>query len=126
MARSSAKTEFRLVAHGICEALWIRRLLEDLKIPSTSPMKMHCDNKATIAIAHNPVLHDITKHMEVDKHFIKETIEKGLICMSYIQTAEQIADVLIKGLYKRQFDYLINHGKHIQASLRRVLETERK
>ena len=69
---------------------------------------MYCDNKAAIAIAHNPVVHDKTKHVEVNKHFIKEKIEKGLICMSYIPTVEQIADVLTKGLYKRQFKYLIN------------------
>ena len=49
--------------------------MEDLKIPSISPMKMYCDNKAAIAIAHNPVLHDRTKHVEVDKHFIKEKID---------------------------------------------------
>ena len=94
MARSSVEAEFRSVAHGICEVLWIKRLLEDLKIQSTLPMKMHCDNKAAIAIAHNPVLHDRTKHVEVDKHFIKEKIEEGGIC--YIPIAEQIADVLTR------------------------------
>lgn len=108
VARSSADAEFRSVAHGICEVLWIKRLLEDLKIQSILPMKVHCDNKAAIAIAHNPVLHDRTKHVEVDKHFIKEKIEEGMICMSYIPTAEQIADVLPKGLYKGQFNYLIS------------------
>ena len=108
MARSSVEAEFRSVAHGICEVLWIKRLLEDLKIQSSLPMKVHCDNKAAIAIAHNPVLHDRTKHVEVDKHFIKEKIEEGGICMSYIPTAEQIADVLTKGLYKGQFNYLIS------------------
>ena len=71
-------------------------------------MKVHCDNKSTIAIAHNPVLHGRTKHMEVDKHFNKEKIEEGAICMSYIPTAGQIADVLTKGLYKWQFNYLIS------------------
>ena len=71
-------------------------------------MKMHCDNKAAIVIAHNPILHNRTKHVEVNKHFIKEKIEEGGICMSYIPTAEQIADVLTKGLYKGQFDYLIS------------------
>ena len=29
-------------------------------------MKVFCDNKAAIAIAHNLVLHDRTKHIEVD------------------------------------------------------------
>ena len=74
MARNSAEAEFISVAPGICEILWIRRLLENLKILSTSPIKMYCDNKAAIAITHNPVLHDRTKHVEVDKHFIKEKI----------------------------------------------------
>ena len=45
--------------------------------------------------------------MEVNKPFINEKIEKELIYMSYIPTAEQIADVLTKGLHKRQFDHLI-------------------
>ena len=108
VARNSVEAEFKSVAHGICEALWINRLLEDLKIQSSLSMKVYCDNKAAIAIAHNPVLHNRTKHVEVDKHFIKEKIEEGMIFMSYIPIAEQIADVLTKKLYKRQFNYLVD------------------
>ena len=58
VAKSSAEVEFRAIAHGICEALWIKRLLEELKIINLLPMRLYCDNKAAIAIAHNPVLHD--------------------------------------------------------------------
>ena len=61
-------------------------------------MKLYCDNEATILIAHNLVFHDRTKHMEVDKYFIKEKLENGLICMSYIPTTEQVADKLTKGI----------------------------
>ena len=68
---------------------------------------MYWDNKATILIAHNPVLHDQTKHMEVDKYFIKEKLENGLICMPYIPTTKQVADVLTKGIPINQFDRLI-------------------
>ena len=50
-------------------------LLKIWKIPSPSPMKAYYDNKATISISHNPVLHDMTKHVEVDKHFIKESFK---------------------------------------------------
>ena len=57
-------------------------------------MKVFCDNKAAIAIAHNPILHDRTKHVEVDKHFMMEKLEEGLICTSYIPTDEQVADIL--------------------------------
>ena len=49
-------------------------------------IKLYCDNKAAISISHNPVLHDRTKHVEVDKHSIKEKIDSSVICMSYIPT----------------------------------------
>lgn len=39
-------------------------VIEDLKIKSQSPMKLFCDNKPTINIAHNHVLHDKTKHID--------------------------------------------------------------
>ncbi|KAL6333929.1 hypothetical protein AAG906_039343 [Vitis piasezkii] len=112
VTRSSAEAEFRVVAHGICEIMWIRRLLEELKMIGSSPMKLYCENKAAISIAHNPVLHDRTKHVEVDKHFIKEKIDNGLVCMTYIPTEEQVANVFTKGLHKRQFDFLV--GKSME------------
>ena len=37
VARSSVEVEFRVVAHGICEIMWIRRLLEELKMTGSSP-----------------------------------------------------------------------------------------
>lgn len=77
VARSSAKAEFRLVAHRICEVLWIKRILDELKVSSSSPIKAYCDNKAVISIAHNPILQDKTNHVEVNKHFIREKIENG-------------------------------------------------
>jgi len=107
VARSSAEAEFRAVAHGICEIMWIRRLLEELKATKSSPMKLYCDNKAAISIAHNPVLHDRTKHVEVDKHFIKEKIDNGLVHMEHIPTGEQVADVFTKGLHTKPFDFLV-------------------
>ena len=51
VARSSAKAEFRAMANGICELLWLQRVLEELKKPINLPMKLYCDNKAAISIA---------------------------------------------------------------------------
>ena len=58
VARSSVEAGFRSIAHGICEVLWIKRVLEELKITIHPPAKMYCNNKATISISHNPVQHD--------------------------------------------------------------------
>ena len=60
---------------------------------SSAHKKLYCDNKASISIAHNPILHDGTKHVEVDKHFIKEKIDNKVVCMTYIPTKEQVANV---------------------------------
>ena len=48
------------------------------------PMKLYCNNKATINITYNLVQHDRTKHVEVDQYFIKEKLNGGMIHMPYI------------------------------------------
>ena len=103
VARSSAEAEFRAMAQGICELLWIKSLLKDLKIELTDSMKLYCDNKAAISIAHNPVQHDRTKHVEIDRHFIKENISSGTICIPFVKTCDQVADVLTKAVGSRMF-----------------------
>ena len=60
------------------------------------PMKLYYGNKATIDIAHNPVQHDRTKHVEIDRHFIKEKLNSGCICTPFVRSGDQLADVLTK------------------------------
>ena len=103
VARSSAEAKFRAMATGACELLWIKIILEDLKVQWSKPMKLYCDNKSSINIAHNPMQHDRTKNIEIDMHFIKEKLDGGLICTSYVPTGHQLADVLTKGLCSNVF-----------------------
>ena len=37
-------------------------------------VKIKCDNQATIGVARDPVHHDRTKHVKIDRHFIAEKI----------------------------------------------------
>ena len=71
-------------------------------------MKLFCNNKFAISIAYNPVHHDRTKHVEVDKHFIKENIENGVICMTYVPTTQQIGDILTNRLSRQSFEDLVD------------------
>ncbi|KAK3023749.1 LOW QUALITY PROTEIN: hypothetical protein RJ639_044458 [Escallonia herrerae] len=81
VSRSSAEAEFRAIALSICEGMWLKRLLEELKITCEGSIKVLCDNQASINIAKNPVHHAMTKHVEIDRHFIREKIEGGIIQM---------------------------------------------
>nr|CAN65095.1 hypothetical protein VITISV_011639 [Vitis vinifera] len=106
VARSSAEAEFRAMAQGICEGIWLNRLLEELRVPLKHPMVLYCDNQAAISIAKNPVHHDRTKHMEIDRHFIKEKIEEGVFKVSYTPTNCQTTDILTKALARVNFEDL--------------------
>ena len=106
VARSSAEAEFRAMAHGICEGMWLRRLLNELGITTTEPVNMYCDNQAAIRIARNPVHHDRTKHVEIDRHFIKEKLDEKIVDLLYTPTRHQIADVLTKALPRITFEEL--------------------
>ena len=108
VARSSVEVKFHEMASGICELLWLQKIMMELRLPFETPMKLYCDNKATINIANNPMQHYRTKHIEIGSHFIKEKRERGDICMSFIPTSQQVVDILTKGLFKPNFDALVN------------------
>lgn len=92
----------------MCERIWLTRLLGELKIPIENPMRLYCDNKATMSIAHNPMHHERTKHVKIDRHFIKEKIDNGSICTTYLLTKQQVVDIFTKSPPKPSFEELIN------------------
>ncbi|KAJ0589411.1 putative RNA-directed DNA polymerase [Helianthus annuus] len=98
VALSSAEAEFRGIARGLAEVLWIRKLLTEIGFPQTEASRIVCDNEAAIQISENPVQHDRTKHVEVDRHFIKEKLETGIIEMSFVRSENQLADILTKAV----------------------------
>ena len=103
VARSSAEAEYRGMAQGVCELLWIRNLLQDLGVKPKSDIQLYCDNKAAINISQNPVQHDRTKHVEVDRHFIKEKLDAKIISFSFVSSEDQLADILTKRVSKKAF-----------------------
>lgn len=103
VALSSAEAEFRGMSRGITEIIWIRKLLTELGFPPKAPCKLMCDNQSAICISENPVQHDRTKHVEVDRHFIKEKLDSGIISLPYIPTKDQLADILTKAVTRKVF-----------------------
>ena len=107
VVRSSVEVEFKAMTQGICELSWLKIVLESLWIKWEGSMRLYYDNKSAINMAHNLVQHDRTKLVEVDRHFIKEKLESGLICTLFVSSNRQLADVLIKGLASTTFQAII-------------------
>ena len=103
VARSSAEAEYRGMTHGICEILWIKQVLQDLRIDYGTSMGLHSDNKVAIKIAHNLVQHDRTKHFEVDRYFIKENLDWKIIQFLFVRSKYQLADMLTKAISRTVF-----------------------
>ena len=52
--------------------------------------------------------HDQTKHIKIDEYFIKEKLDSGLICTSYVSTNRQLANILTKGLSSTTFQLSVS------------------
>lgn len=104
----SAEAKYGSMAHGICEALWLRLLLHEIGLKVQTLMSLYCDNKSTVRIFHNLVQHDWTKHIEVDRHFIREKVLCELICTPFVTTDQHLANVLTKGVTKVRLHDIIS------------------
>jgi Reverse transcriptase (RNA-dependent DNA polymerase) len=63
VALSSTEAEFIGIAKGLQELIWLKKIMSELGFEPSEGMQLFCDNKAAIAISHNPVQHDRTKHI---------------------------------------------------------------
>ena len=103
VALSSAEAEFRGIKSGLTEILWLKRLMTELDLQSPQPCRLFCDNKVAISISENPVQRERTKHVEVDRHFIKENIEAEIVEFPYVKSEDQLADILTKAMNSKSF-----------------------
>ena len=64
------------------------------------------DNKAAIAISHNPLFYKKTKHFNIKLFFLREVQKSGEVILVYCKTEDQVADILTKPLPTCKFEFL--------------------
>jgi hypothetical protein len=115
VSKSSTEAEYRAMSTACSEIVWLRGLLEELGFPQVTSTPLHADNTSAIQIATNPVFHERTKHIEVDCHFIRNTLENQVISLPHISSDLQIADVFTKAMTRQRHQFLI--GKLLLVDL---------
>jgi hypothetical protein len=98
VSRSSAKAEYRAVAHIVAECCWLCQLLQELHISIPLATVVNCDNVSVVYMTANPVHHRRTKHIEIDIHFVREKVALGQFRVLHVPSAYQFADMMTKGL----------------------------
>ncbi|KAL4023146.1 hypothetical protein IC575_016896 [Cucumis melo] len=106
VSRSSTEAEYCSLATTTADLYWIRQLLCDLHVPLKTSPTLWCDNVSAISLAHNPVFHARTKHIEIDYHFVWEKVLCKDISICYIYSNNQLADILTKPLLSPTFLHL--------------------
>jgi hypothetical protein len=79
-------------------------------------MELRVDSKSALALAKNPVFHERSKHIRVRHHFIRDCLDEGSIKASYINTKDQLADLLTKPLGRIKFLELCSRIGMVQLS----------
>ncbi len=71
------------------------------------------NNQGSVALAHNPVFHSKTKHIDIQHHYIRDEVVSKKIKLSYVQTDQKIADSHTKALIHVKFHQFIEQMKMI-------------
>ena len=111
MARSSTEVEYRAFADTTSELLWLRWLLKDLGVSTSSATPLYCDNQSVIHIAHNDVFHERTKHIEINCHFIRHHLVHGAFKLISVSSKDQLADIFTKSHPKGRLRTLVDNLK---------------
>eukprot|EP00253_Pinus_taeda_P027695 PITA_27695 len=82
----SIEAEYIGAATATCEAIWLKKVLIDLKQEPEYATTIYCDNMSTIAITKNPVFRNPTKHIDIKYHFIRDYVAKGEILIKFCTT----------------------------------------
>lgn len=107
MGGNLIKAEYKVIAQVVCELLWLKKLLEGLRLSEGNKLSLYCDNITAINIAQNPVQHDQTKHIEIDRHFIKEKLTTSILNLVHVTSDRQLVDIFTKRVNNRTYHNLV-------------------
>jgi histone deacetylase 1/2 len=96
VSRSSTEAEYKALANAIAETMWVQQLLTELQVPHSPVARLWCDNIGATYLSANPVFHARTKYIEIDFHFVRETVARKQLDIRFISTKDQVADGFTK------------------------------
>ena len=106
VALSTAEAEYIALASAAQEAVWLKRLISDLRGSEEKTITIYEDNQSAICMGKNQQYHGRTKHVDIKYHFVREKIATGAITVPYCKTDDMVADIFTKPLFAPRFKRL--------------------
>jgi len=101
VALSTCEAEYVSLATTACDLFWLENLLADFQIDLSTSV-LYEDNQSCIE-ALKRADYKRLKHINVKLYFLKDLFEKENFLIQYIQSKDQLADILTKGLLCEAF-----------------------
>ncbi|GJZ32143.1 copia protein [Tanacetum coccineum] len=105
LAISTTEAEYVFAGKACQQALWMKQALVDYDI-KLDDIPVFCENKGSIDLNKNPVLHSRTKHIEIRHHLLRDNVQNRNISIEMVSSEDNIADILTKPLKREPFNFL--------------------
>lgn len=102
VALSTTEAEYTTIAEANKEAILLKGMVKELGNHQSS-VKVFCDSQIAINLSKNQVHHEKTKHIDINHHFIRFEVIKGIIQLEKAHKSENIADMLAKPIPTTKF-----------------------
>ena len=99
VALSTAEAEFIAASTMVQEVIYARRLLDQLGFPQPEPTPIYEDKTTCIKWSEGSVGgSDRAKHIDLQEHFVHEAVNKKILKLEPVDSADDAADLLTKSL----------------------------
>lgn len=102
VALSSTEAELVALATASTELIWIKNILQELGVTINAPPRIFEDNQSCIHLLERWE-HKWLKHVDIKYNFIRHLYQRKDVTIDYLNTEDQIADILTKPLPSGKF-----------------------
>jgi hypothetical protein len=110
VATSTCEAEYMAAGAAVREALWLRKLLEDLGY-KVGAMEIKGDNQAALNLLENPLNQAKSKHIDVVHHFARERVKHGEVFFSFVPSKSNLANCFTKALAVKPFEVCVTRTR---------------
>lgn len=99
VATSTCEAEYIALCLATKESIWLSRLVANLKnLRKPEQVVIGVDNNGAIDTANNSSINQRNKHIDLQYHFVRDSVQSGLINLKHCDSENQVADPLTKPL----------------------------
>ena len=103
-ATATSESEYVALAEIVNELRFLRQVKVFTVPPIDYNIRVQEDNKGAIKMAGNRLSSRRTRHIDVEHHMVRDTVDGGIIRVEYAKSGEQHADVLTKAIDAKSFE----------------------